>query len=62
MSDAKHVAIRIMATQYGCVCVTSRRIFYKEVTMFRHCEGQALEATQSAIPTSEERSEIFLCF
>jgi hypothetical protein len=38
------------------------RSFYKEVTLFWQWEGQALAAKQSAILTSDERSEILLCF
>jgi len=39
-----------------------RRTFYKEVTSFRQWEEQAPAAKHSAISTSEEQSEILLCF
>jgi len=51
-----------MDRKYRCTCVTSRGTFCKEVTLFRQWEQQALAAKQSAIPTSEERSVILLCF
>ena len=54
-------AIRIMERKHGCAYVTSQWTFYKEVTLFRQWNGQALAAKQSAIPTSEEWSEISLC-
>jgi len=60
--DTKHVADIFVQKKYGCACVTSRKILYKEVTLFQQWEGQALAAKQSAIPTSRRRPLFIVVF